>query len=153
MRIVLYEPDIPQNFGSILRIAACFGAEVHLIEPCGFPVDDARIRRAGMDYASYVIWKRHLSWTHFLQARGSGRLVLMTTKGATPLQEALLNEDDWIIFGRESAGVPEEVHADADLRIVIPMKEGMRSLNIAVSAGIVLWEMSRQHQPLLKGTK
>ncbi len=144
MRIVLYEPDNPQNFGTILRTAACFGAELHIVEPCGFPVDDARIRRGALDYAEHISYTRHASWPAFLEQRQGGRIILMTTRGATPLHEVALHPDDWLIFGRETAGVPDSVHDEADLRAVLPMKPGLRSLNIAVSVGIVIWEGTRQ---------
>lgn len=144
MRIVLYQPDNPQNFGTILRTAACFGAELHIVEPCGFPVDDARIRRGALDYAAHIAYRRHLSWEAFLEARQGGRLILMTTKGATPLQEVAIQSEDWLIFGRETAGVPEHVHNAAEIRCLIPMRHGMRSLNIAVSVGIVIWEGARR---------
>ncbi|WP_193183514.1 tRNA (cytidine(34)-2'-O)-methyltransferase [Nisaea sediminum] len=140
MRIALYQPDIPQNTGTILRLAACFGVGVDIIEPCGFALSDARMRRAGMDYVDHVDWKRHISWERFKDDRTSGRLVLLTTKAADPLQEFSFSESDTLLFGRESAGVPDEIHAAADARVLIPMRHGLRSLNIAVSASIALWE-------------
>lgn len=144
MRIALYQPDIPQNTGTILRLAACFGVGVDIIEPCGFVLSDARMRRAGMDYVDHVDWKRHHSWERFQAERTSGRLVLLTTKAAAPLQDFSFSESDILLFGRESAGVPDEVHAAADARVLIPMRPGLRSLNIAVSASIALWEALRQ---------
>ncbi|UUX51462.1 tRNA (cytidine(34)-2'-O)-methyltransferase [Nisaea acidiphila] len=144
MRIALYQPDIPQNTGTILRLAACFGIAVDIIEPCGFALSDARMRRAGMDYVDRVDWTRHVSWDRFRAGKAPGRLVLLTTKAAAPLQNFVFEESDTLLFGRESAGVPDEVHDAADARVLIPMRSGLRSLNIAVSASIALWEALRQ---------
>lgn len=146
VRIALYCPDIAQNAGTILRIGACFGIEVHIIEPAGFPVGDAGFRRAGMDYIDQVTWRRHASFAAFdAERRAEGRrLVLLTTTGAGPLFDFRFHPDDVLLFGRESAGVPETVHAAADARLRIPMRAGVRSLNVAVSAGIVGAEALRQ---------
>lgn len=144
MKLVLFEPDNPKNFGTILRTAVCFNAELHIIEPSGFPLDDKRIKNGALDYAKHIDYTRHANWQAFLDARQGGRLVLLTTQGATPLGETTLNENDWLILGRETAGVPDNVHTAADIRAIIPMREGMRSLNVAVTAGIVLWEANRQ---------
>ncbi len=144
MRIALYQPDIPQNTGTILRLAACFGVPVDIIEPCGFALSDARMRRAGMDYIDHVDWSRHNSWERFLEQRTSGRLVLLTTKADASLQDFTFKADDTLLFGQESAGVPEEVHDRADARVSIPMQSGLRSLNLAVSASIAAWEALRQ---------
>ena len=144
MRIALYQPDIPQNTGTILRLAACFGFPVDIIEPCGFALSDARMRRAGMDYIDHVDWMRHNSWERFLEQRTAGRLILLTTKADTALQDFTFKASDILLFGRESAGVPEEVHTHADARIAIPMQSGLRSLNLAVSASIAAWEALRQ---------
>ncbi|WP_036554293.1 tRNA (cytidine(34)-2'-O)-methyltransferase [Nisaea denitrificans] len=144
MRIALYQPDIPQNTGTILRLAACFGFPVDIIEPCGFALSDARMRRAGMDYIDHVDWTRHNSWERFLEQRRSGRLVLLTTKADSSLQDFTFKADDTLLFGQESAGVPEEVHNRADARVAIPMQSGLRSLNLAVSASIAAWEALRQ---------
>ena len=146
MRLALYQPDIPQNTGAILRLAACFGMPVDLIEPCGFVFDDRRLRRAGMDYLEHVDLRRHRSWEAYQAARVGrpGRLVLLTTKAAVPHIECPFESTDSLLLGRESAGVPEEVHASADLRVRIPMRPGLRSLNVAMAAAIVAGEAMRQ---------
>jgi tRNA (cytidine/uridine-2'-O-)-methyltransferase len=146
MRLVLYQPDIPQNTGAILRLAACFGLPVDVIEPCGFLFDDRRLRRAGMDYIEHVDLQRHRSWESYQAGRSGkpGRLVLLTTKAAMPYVECRFDAADSLLLGRESAGVPEEVHAAADLRIRIPMRPGLRSLNVAMAAAIVAAEAMRQ---------
>ena len=146
IELVLYQPDIPQNLGALLRLSACVGAQVHLIEPCGFPLDDKRMRRAGMDYIDMAQWQKHNGWDAFLsyrEERGS-RLVLMTTKAAKPYTDHAFEENDLIMFGRESAGVPDDVHDAADIRLLIPMREGARSLNLAMSAAMVTGEALRQ---------
>jgi tRNA (cytidine/uridine-2'-O-)-methyltransferase len=144
MRLALYQPDIPQNTGAILRLAACFGLPVDVIEPCGFALDDRRMRRAGMDYLDHVELHRHRSWEVYLAARAAGRLVLLTTKAAVPHTEVRFEASDSLLLGRESAGVPEDVHAAADVRIRIPMRAGLRSLNVAMAAAIVAGEAMRQ---------
>jgi tRNA (cytidine/uridine-2'-O-)-methyltransferase len=146
MRLALYQPDIPQNTGAILRLAACFGLPVDVIEPCGFAFDDRRLRRAGMDYLEHVELRRHRSWEGYLAARAgtAGRLVLLTTRGAIPHTEYRFDASDALLLGRESAGVPEEVHAAADLRLRIPMRAGLRSLNVAMAGAIVAGEAMRQ---------
>jgi tRNA (cytidine/uridine-2'-O-)-methyltransferase len=151
MRLALYQPDIPQNTGAILRLAACFGLPVDLIEPCGFALDDRRMRRAGMDYLEHVDLRRHRSWDAYQAARAqaagagkTGRLILLTTKGAMPHTECRFERSDSLLLGRESAGVPDEVHEAADLRIRIPMRAGLRSLNVAMAAAIVAGEAMRQ---------
>src|SRR5579871_4639950 len=138
MRIALYEPDIPQNTGTILRLAACLGLTADIIEPAGFPVSDRAFRRAVMDYLEEVSIRRHESWTAFQAWRQEAglRLILFTTRGATPYIEHAFGADDVLLFGRESAGVPEAVHAAADARLVIPMRQGLRSLNIAMAAAM-----------------
>jgi tRNA (cytidine/uridine-2'-O-)-methyltransferase len=148
MRLALYQPDIPQNTGAILRLAACLGVAVDVIEPCGFVFDDRKLRRAGMDYLKLVAMRRHGSWDGFLAARGPGRLVLLTTRGDTPYQRFRFRPEDTLILGRESAGVPPEVHAAAEARLRIPMVRGARSLNVAVAAAIVLGEALRQTEAL-----
>jgi tRNA (cytidine/uridine-2'-O-)-methyltransferase len=145
MRIALYEPDIAGNVGTILRTAACFGVPVDLIEPMGFAWSDRALRRAGMDYASEVEVVRHADWSAF-EARRDGRLVLATTRGAVDLWDAGFRPDDVLLFGSESAGVPDAVHASADLAVRIPLRSGFRSLNVAVSAGIMLAEALRQNR-------
>ena len=146
MRLALYQPDIPQNTGAILRLAACFGLPVDLIEPCGFVFDDRRLRRAGMDYMEHVDLTRHRSWDSYQAARAGrmGRLILLTTKGAVPHVACRFEATDSLLLGRESAGVPDEVHAAADLRVRIPMRPGLRSLNVAMAAAIVTGEAMRQ---------
>jgi tRNA (cytidine/uridine-2'-O-)-methyltransferase len=146
MRLVLYQPDIPQNTGAILRLAACFALPVDVIEPCGFVFDDRRMRRAGMDYLEHVELHRHRSWEAYRAARAgnAGRLVLLTTKAAAPHTECRFEATDSLLLGRESAGVPEDVHEAADVRIRIPMRAGLRSLNVAMAAAIVAGEAMRQ---------
>lgn len=146
MEIALYQPDIPQNLGAIMRLCACLGAGLQVIEPCAFPLDEKRIRRAGMDYIDAVRLMRHTSFNAFCEwTREEGRrIVLATTKGATPLYDFSFRPSDILLFGRESAGAPERVHEAANARLFIPMQPGMRSLNLAVSAGIVLSEALRQ---------
>lgn len=148
MRVVLYQPDIAQNTGTILRLCACFGVEAHIIEPAGFPWSEPAFRRAGMDYIDHVAVTRHASWDAFEAARKKDvsppRLILLTTGASTPLYDFGFQADDVLLFGRESAGVPEDVHAAADARVRIPMREGLRSLNVAVSAAVTLSEALRQ---------
>ena len=143
MRIALYEPDQAGNVGTILRLAACLGVPVDIIEPCGFPWSDRALKRAGMDYAAIANVTRHAGWPSFETAL-PGRLVLMTTKGALPLPAARFEAGDTLVMGSESRGAPPEVHARADVRIRIPQATGTRSLNIAVAAGIALAEALRQ---------
>ena len=144
MRLALYQPDIPQNTGTILRLAACFGVPVDLIEPAGFPWDDAKLRRAGMDYRDLAELTRHVSWTAYCGARGPGRLVLLTTKADHSPYDFVFAPDDTLLLGRESAGVPEDVHDACDARLRIPMVAGVRSLNVAVAAALGLGEALRQ---------
>lgn len=143
MRIALFQPDIAGNVGTILRLAACMGAGVDLIEPMGFPWSDRALARAGMDYAAAASVTRHVDWEAFV-ATASGRLVLATTSGAVPYTQAHYAGDDVLLFGSESAGVPANVHARADLRVRVPMREGMRSLNVAVSCAMIMGEALRQ---------
>ncbi len=145
MRIALYQPDIAGNVGTILRLGACMGAGVDLIEPMGFAFGDRAMLRAGMDYAGQADVVRHADWDAFM-AQLSGRLVLLTTRAATSLPAARFEADDVLLFGSESAGVPDAVHDRADLRISIPMRAGFRSLNVAVSAAMALGEALRQTQ-------
>jgi tRNA (cytidine/uridine-2'-O-)-methyltransferase len=146
MRIALLEPDIPQNTGTILRLAACLGVEAHIIEPAGFPTSDRAFRRAGMDYLDRVTLTRHLNWPAFASWRAAdgGRLVLFTTGGDTRFLDYAFRRDDILLFGRESAGVPEPVHRAADARLRIPMRGDLRSLNVAVAAAIGMSEAMRQ---------
>ncbi len=144
MRLALYQPDIPQNTGAILRLAACCAVPVDIIEPCGFPLDDKRMRRAGMDYLDGVDLSLHSSWAAYRQARPGGRLVLLTTAGDIAFPAIAFHADDTLLLGRESAGVPAEVHDGVDLRLRIPMRPGLRSLNVALAAAMVLSEALRQ---------
>ncbi len=143
MRLALYEPDQAGNVGTIIRLAACLGVPLDVIEPCGFPFSDRALKRAGMDYAELAAVTRHSGWAAF-ESRLPGRLVLFTTAGAARLPEARFEPEDTLLLGSESRGAPEAVHARADLRIRIPQAEGTRSLNIAVAAGIGLAEALRQ---------
>ncbi len=144
MRLVLFEPDIPQNTGAILRLAACLGAGVDVIEPCGFVWDEPRMRRAGMDYIDAVELRRHSSWPAYLGARPDGRLVLLTTRATRSYTDFAFRPDDRLLLGRESAGVPDAVHAGADIRLAVPLRPGLRSLNVAMAAAMVLGEALRQ---------
>jgi tRNA (cytidine/uridine-2'-O-)-methyltransferase len=146
MHVALYEPDIPQNTGTILRLCACLGVEAHIIEPAGFPVSDRHFRRAGMDYLDQVSIVRHDSWSIFEQWRADkgGRLVLFSTKASEPYLDHRYAADDILLFGRESAGVPDTVVAAADARVVIPIRPGLRSLNVAMAAAMALGEALRQ---------
>jgi len=144
MRLALFQPDIPQNAGTILRLAACLGVAVDIIEPCGFLLDDRRLRRSGMDYLAGVELTRHPSWEEFRAACGGRRLVLLTTCGNMSHLDLTYGGDDVLLLGRESAGVPPEVLGAADIRLRVPMAPGMRSLNVAMTAAIVLGEALRQ---------
>lgn len=146
MRIALFQPDIPQNTGTILRLCACLDVEAHIIEPAGFPVSDRHFRRAGMDYLDQVRLVRHDSWTRFEHWRREAgcRLTLLTTKGLQHYCDYRYTATDVLLLGRESAGVPDEVAAAADARLRIPVQPGLRSLNIAVAAAMVVGEALRQ---------
>jgi tRNA (cytidine/uridine-2'-O-)-methyltransferase len=146
MRIALYEPDIPQNTGTILRLCACLGVEAHIIEPAGFPVTDRAFRRAGMDYLDRVAIARHGSFQAFDEWRASQRLglVLLTTRATRSYLDHAFKDNQVVLFGRESAGVPETVHQAADTRLRIPIAEGLRSLNVAMAVAIVAGEALRQ---------
>ena len=143
MRLALYQPDQAGNVGTIIRLAACLGVPLDIVEPCGFPFSDRALKRAGMDYAEMAAVTRHASWTAF-EAQATGRLVLLTTRGAVALADARFEPEDILLLGSESRGAPEEVHARADLRVRIPQVPAARSLNIAVAAGIALAEGLRQ---------
>jgi len=146
MRLALYEPDIPQNTGTILRLCACLGIEAHIVGPAGFPTSDRAFRRAGMDYLDAVTVMRHTGWAQFEGWRRAAgyRLLLFTTAASRSYLEHRYRPDDILMFGRESAGVPERVHAAADGRLVIPMRPGLRSLNVAVAAAMAAGEALRQ---------
>jgi tRNA (cytidine/uridine-2'-O-)-methyltransferase len=156
MRLALFQPDIPQNCGAAIRLAACLGVGLDIIEPCGFLLDDRRLRRAGLDYHDLAAVRRHRSWTDFRSAFQasrdaaaaaqtiSPRLLLLTTGGDRPYTDFAFAAEDVLLLGRESAGVPAEVHAAADARLVIPMQPGRRSLNVAQAGAMVLGEALRQ---------
>jgi len=146
LHIALYQPDIAGNTGTILRLAACLDLAVDIIEPAGFDISDRNLKRAGMDYLGAVALTRHISWTHFdTWRRGANRrLVLASTKAAERYTDFEFRPDDILLFGRESAGVPDPVHESADARILIPMVEGQRSINVAMSAAMLAGEALRQ---------
>lgn len=146
MRLALFQPAIPQNVGACIRLSACFGVELHVIEPTGFRFDDRAMKRAALDYGPLGHMTRHADWDAFQQNRPAGRLVLFTTKGAKPLDSFRFEPDDVLLFGSEPSGAPDYVHEAADARVVIPLKPGARSLNLSVSAGIALWEAIRQNR-------
>lgn len=144
--LALFEPDIPQNTGTILRLAACLDVTVHVIGPAGFDLSDRALRRAGMDYLTRADIARHVDWAAFQTARAASgsRLILMTTRAALPYTAFAFAPHDIVLLGRESAGVPEIVHAAADARLIVPMVPGLRSLNVAVAAAMALGEALRQ---------
>jgi tRNA (cytidine/uridine-2'-O-)-methyltransferase len=145
MRLALFQPDIPQNAGAIIRLGACLGVAIDVIEPCGFVLSDRRLRRAGMDYLDSAALARHESWAAFLDSRSAAsRLILLTTSGTLPYHRFAFAPDDTIVLGRESAGAPHEVHAASAARLVVPMRPGLRSLNVALAAAMVLGEALRQ---------
>ncbi|WP_322962919.1 tRNA (cytidine(34)-2'-O)-methyltransferase [Sphingomonas fuzhouensis] len=143
MRLALFEPDIAGNVGTLIRTATCFGMAVDLIEPMGFPYSDRALARSAMDYAAMAEVVRHADWDAF-RAVTRGRIVLATTLGALPLPEMVFRPDDVILLGSEGAGVPEAVHDAADIRVRVPMREGVRSLNVAITGGILMAEARRQ---------
>ena len=143
---MLYQPDIAQNAASLIRLGACLGVGVDIIEPCGFLFRDAGFRRAGMDYLELAEVKRHSSWARYLDTRDTGRIVLLTTKATSPYCGFAFAPGDTLLLGRESAGVPQEVHARADARLRIPLRAGLRSLNVAQAGAMVLGEALRQTQ-------
>lgn len=146
MRIALYQPDMPQNTAALIRLAACLGLSVEVIEPCGFLWDDRRLRRVGMDYLDRVALRRHRSWIAFQAAADltGARRLLLTTAADQPYTAFAFRPDDVLILGRESGGVPDAVHADVDARLGIPMAAGARSLNVVVAAAMVAGEALRQ---------
>jgi tRNA (cytidine/uridine-2'-O-)-methyltransferase len=149
LSIALYQPDMPQNVGSILRTATVFGLKVHIIRPTGFIWNEAKMRRAGMDYLNRADYQLHDSWEAFF-ASPPGRLVLMTTKGSSPITAFTFNPGDCLLFGRESAGVPENVHQAVPHRVRIPMVPGERSINLAQTVAIASFEALRQTDGLVK---
>jgi tRNA (cytidine/uridine-2'-O-)-methyltransferase len=154
MRLALFQPDIPQNLGAALRLGACLGVPVDVIEPCGFPLSDRAVRRAALDYGAKAELVRHPGWSEFLTSR-QGRLLLFTTRGALPFQDFIYRASDVLLFGRESAGVPDDVHAAADARLCIPLVPGTRSLNVVTAAAMALGEALRQTTgfPTVAGSK
>jgi len=145
LRLALYQPDIPQNTGALLRLAACFGVAVDLIEPLGFLFDDRRLKRAALDYAALAAVTRHASWDAFMASRApDSRLVLLTTSGSAALDRFAFRSNDTLLLGRESAGVPPAVHEIADARVVIRLRHQVRSLNVAQAGAIALYEALRQ---------
>jgi len=144
LRLASFQPDIALNLGSMIRLSACFSVPIDVIEPCGFPFSVKALRRSAMDYADIADITRHNSWDTYLSEKPVGRIVLMTTVGATPLWDFKFQSGDTILMGRESAGVPPEVHTRADAAVSIPMPGGGRSLNVAMSAGISVGEALRQ---------
>ena len=151
--IALYQPDIAGNTGAILRLAACLGLGVELIEPAGFDLSDRALKRAGMDYLEMAALTRHVDFAAFEAARLAARrrLVLFSTRGDTPYTSFAFRVDDMLMFGRESAGVPDHVHDAADARLVIPMQPGARSLNLALAAAIAVGEAVRQVEAMAPG--
>ena len=146
MRIALYQPDIPQNTGNIFRLGACLGVPVDVIEPTGFIFDDKKFKRSAMDYINHLNYKRHLDWEHFLKwvKNNQGRLILMTTKSEKSYYNCKFQPSESLLFGRESAGVPNDVHDIADHRLTIPMKNEVRSINLSSSVALVIGEGLRQ---------
>lgn len=144
MHLALFEPDIPPNLGTLLRLGACLGIPVHVIEPCGFPFSVQSVRRSAMDYLEHAEIHRHDSWEAFLSDRPQGRIVLMTTRAACPYTRFTFAPDDILLLGRESKGAPDYVHDAADARLVIPIRAGLRSINVATAAAMVVGEALRQ---------
>lgn len=144
MRLAAFQPDIAQNLGAMIRLCACMGVPLDVIEPCGFPLSLKALRRAAMDYVNLADITHHDSWEAYQDARSTGRLILLTTGGAENLWSFSFRADDTLLTGRESAGVPQSVHDTADARVMIPMPGGGRSLNVSHAAAIALAEASRQ---------
>lgn len=144
MRLALYQPDIPPNVGTLIRLGACLGVAIDIIEPCGFPISDRALKRAVLDYSDHAVVVRHVSWSAYRQQRAPGRLVLLTTKAELAYTDFRFALADTLLLGRESAGVPESVHALAEARVKVPLMPGLRSLNVAVAAAMVLGEALRQ---------
>lgn len=146
LNLVLVYPDIPQNLGAVLRLSACLGCRIHVVEPCGFPLDHARMRRAGMDYIDRAEFRRHVDWQAFLDYRQGhpGRLLLLETDGEERYTDIAFAPTDYVVVGSESAGTPRALYAQMDATLTIPMREGARSLNLAMSAGMLVAEACRQ---------
>lgn len=144
MELALYQPDIAPNVGTLLRLGACLNVAVNIIEPCGFPFGAKDLRRSVMDYAEFATVTRHNSWRDFKTAKGNHRFILLTTQASLPYTQFEFAPDDILLLGRESAGVPQDVHQEVDARVTIPMQTGLRSVNIAVAAAMVVGEALRQ---------
>ena len=146
LNLVLYQPDIPQNLGACLRLSACLGCTLHVIEPCGFPLDDKKLKRTGMDYIEQAALVRHRSWEAFLAYREAhqGRLILLETDGAVPYTAWKFEANDYVMLGRESAGTPHDLYALMDATLTIPMRRSARSLNVAMAGGMLVAEAARQ---------
>lgn len=144
MQLALYQPDIPQNAGAAIRLAACLGIGLDIIEPCGFPWDERKIRQSAMDYPDHLDLARHSSWEAFKSARAGRRIVLLSTKAALSYLDFTFRNDDILLAGRESAGVPDHVHEAADARVFVPMRPGLRSLNVVTACAMVAGEALRQ---------
>ena len=153
IRLALFEPDIPQNTGTLLRLAACLGVSVDVVEPCGFVWGGKHMRRAGMDYLKHVEVTRHVNWQVFSAAQTTTRRVLLTTKSAFPFTEFEFKNGDALLLGSESGGVPDHVHKSVEARVTVPMREGLRSLNLATAAAMVLSEALRQLDAFPRGIK
>ncbi|MBW7910076.1 MAG: tRNA (cytidine(34)-2'-O)-methyltransferase [Alphaproteobacteria bacterium] len=144
MRLALYQPDIPQNTGTLMRLCACMGVAMDIIEPCGFILSDKNLKRAGMDYLDSLDLRRHADFGALRRAQAGRRIVLLTTKSQQSFLDFAFAPDDILLLGRESAGVPDDVHTACDARITIPMAAGLRSLNVAISGAMALSEALRQ---------
>lgn len=144
LRLALYQPDIAANTGAMMRLCVCLGLGLDIIEPCGFVLDDRKMKRVAMDYAEHITYKRHASWDEFKGQIGSKRLVLLTTKADMSYHHFKFFKDDVLLMGRESAGVPDEIHQTVDARLMIPMQKEARSLNVGMAAAIVVAEALRQ---------
>lgn len=144
MRLALYEPDIPQNTGTLMRLCACLGVALDIIEPCGFMLSDKNLRRAGMDYLEHLDMTKHASWNVFRKNTQGKRIILLTTKTEDSYIDFRFQPDDILLAGRESAGVPDDVHAACEARVTVPMAKGLRSLNVAIASAMVLGEALRQ---------
>lgn len=142
--VAMYQPDIPQNLGAMIRLCACTGCGLEIIEPTSFPFNERKIRQSAMDYFDHLTLTRHANWDHFEQKRGQRRMILMTTKGAVPYTDFEFSAGDILLAGSESAGVPDHVHKAADARVFIPMVDGMRSLNVVNASAMILGEAMRQ---------
>ena len=150
-RLALYQPDIPQNTGTLMRLCAGMQVPLDIIEPCGFALDAKKERRSAMDYFDHLDFNRHASWDAFIEMFKGRRLVLLTPKASVPYTEFIFRPDDILLAGRESAGVPDEVHNMCESRIIIPMAPEIRSMNVAVSCAMVMGEALRQNDQFPKG--